>query len=91
MTASGTGQQAVPASGWNTRLFWLWILYKPIIFITVLTAVFLLALLGSSVLRLTLASRHTLVALLAATLGTVLFGGVLGALQWLVIQPLRPR
>ena len=91
MTASGTGQQAVPASGWNPRLFWLWILYNPIAFITVLTSVFLLALLGSSVLRPTLASRHTLVALLAATPGAELVGSVLGALQWLVIQPLRPR
>jgi hypothetical protein len=69
------------ASGWNTRLFWLWILVQLDAFITVLTAGFLLALLGSNVLHLTLANHHTLVALLAATLGAVLFGGVLGALQ----------
>jgi hypothetical protein len=81
MTASGAGQQAVSASGWNTRLFWLWILYNSIAFITGLTAGFLLALLGSNVLHLALANHHTLVARPAATLGAVLFGGVLGALQ----------
>jgi hypothetical protein len=81
MTASGAGQQAVSASGWNTRLFWLWILYNSITFITVLTAGFLLALLGSNVLHLTLANHATLAALPVATLGAVLFGGVLGALQ----------
>jgi hypothetical protein len=91
MTASVTSQQAVSASGWDTRLFWLWILYKSIAFITVLTAAFLLTLVGSNVLHLSLASHHTFVALLVATLATVLFGGVPGALLWLVIQPLLPR
>jgi hypothetical protein len=91
MSASGAGQQAVSANGWNTRLFWLWILYNSIAIITALTAVFLLALLGSNVLHLSLANHHTLVALPVATLGAVLSGGVLGVLQWLVIQPLRPQ
>jgi hypothetical protein len=80
MTASGAGQRAVSASGWNARLFRVWTFYNSIAFITVLTAVSVLALLGSNVLHLTLASHHTLVALLAATRGAVLFGGVLGAL-----------
>ena len=90
MTASGPGQRAVPANGWNTRLFWLWILYNAVAFVTVLTAGFLLALLGSNVLHLSLASGHVVVALLIATVGAVLFGGVLGTLQWLVVRERVP-
>lgn len=86
MTASVAGQRAVSADGWNTRLYWLWILYNAVAFVTVLTVGFLLALLGSDVLHLTLASGHVVVALVIATLGAVLFGGVLGALQWLVVR-----
>jgi len=76
MTASGPGQRAVPANGWNTRLYWLWILYNAVAFVSVLTAGFLLALLGSDVLHLSLASGHVVVALLIATVGAVLFGGL---------------
>ena len=63
MTASGSGQPAVSANGWNTRLYWLWIWYNAIAFVTVLTAGFLLALLSSNVLHLSLASGHVVVAL----------------------------
>jgi hypothetical protein len=73
MTASGSGQPVVSANGWNTRLYWLWIWYNAIAFVTVLTVGFLLELLGSNVLHLTLASRHVVVALLIATVGAVLF------------------
>ncbi|WP_406003138.1 hypothetical protein [Streptomyces sp. NBC_00829] len=90
MVASGSDQQAISPSGWNARLYWLWILYNTIAFITVLTVGFLLALLGSDVLHLGLSSGHALVALLIATLGAVLFGGVLGALQWLVVRERVP-
>jgi hypothetical protein len=90
MSASGTGQQTIPASGWNRRLYWLWIWYNAIAFITVLTAGLLLALVGSDVLHLDLVSSRVLVALLVATLGAALFGGVLGALQWLVVRERVP-
>lgn len=90
MTASSSGQRGVPANGWDARLYWLWIWYNSIAFVTVLTIGFLLALLGSDVLHLTLASRHVLVGLVIATLGAVLFGGVLGALQWLVVRERVP-
>jgi hypothetical protein len=90
MTASSSGQRGVPANGWDARLYWLWIWYNSIAFVTVLTIGFLLTLLGSDVLHLTLASRHVLVGLVIATLGAVLFGGVLGALQWLVVQERVP-
>jgi hypothetical protein len=55
-----------------------------------MTVGFLLALLGGNVLHLTLASGHVVVALLIATVGAVLFGGVLGALQWLVVRERVP-
>ena len=90
MTASGSGQRVVSANGWNTRLYWLWIWYNAIAFVTVLSVGFLLALLGSNVLHLSLASGHVVVALLIATVGAVLFGGVLGALQWLVVRERVP-
>ena len=90
MTASSSGQRGVPANGWDARLYWLWIWYNSIAFVTVLTIGFLLTLVGSDVLQLTLASRHVLVGLVIATLGAVLFGGVLGALQWLVVQERVP-
>jgi hypothetical protein len=90
MTASSSGQRGVPANGWDARLYWLWIWYNSIAFVTVLTIGFLLTLLGSDVLHLTLASRHVLVGLVIATLGAVLFGGVLGALQWLVVRERVP-
>ncbi|MEU6947508.1 hypothetical protein ABZ957_20085 [Streptomyces sp. NPDC046316] len=51
-----------------------------------LTVGFVLALVSSDALDLNLISRHMLVALLIATLGAILFGGVLGALQWLVVR-----
>lgn len=90
MSASGSAQRAVSANGWNTRLYWLWILYNAVAFVIVLTAGFLLALLGSDVLHLSLASHHVVAALLIATLGAVLFGGVLGTLQWLVVRERVP-
>ena len=84
------GRAGVPANGWDARLYWLWIWYNSIAFVTVLTIGFLLTLVGSDVLHLTLASRHVLVGLVIATLGAVLFGGVLGALQWLVVRERVP-
>jgi hypothetical protein len=42
------------------------------------------------VLHLSLAGGHVVVALLIATVGAVLFGGVLGALQWLVVREWVP-
>lgn len=90
MAASGAGRGTTSPSGWDARLYWLWIGYNTIAFITVLTVGFVLSLLGSDVLHLRLASHHVLVALLIATLGAMLFGGVLGALQWLVVRERVP-
>lgn len=86
MTASGAAREVPSSSGWEVRLYWRWIAYNSIAFVIVLSVGIALALLGSDVLHLRLASRHVLVALVIATLGAVLFGGVLGTLQWLVVR-----
>ncbi|WP_329500719.1 hypothetical protein [Kitasatospora herbaricolor] len=88
--ASASGQGAGSPSGWDARLYLLWILYNTAAFVTVLTVGFLLAVLGSNVLHLSLASGRTLVALLVATGGAALFGGVLGSLQWQVVKERVP-
>ena len=80
----------VASNGWSARLYWQWILYNSVAFIVVLTAAAVLAWIGTDVLHLELATKSKLAALLVATLGAVLFGGVLGALQWRVIRQRVP-
>ena len=80
----------VASNGWSARLYWQWILYNSVAFIVVLTAAAVLAWIGTDVLHLELANRSKLAALLVATLGAVLFGGVLGSLQWRVIRQRVP-
>jgi len=80
----------IPSSGWDTRLYWLWILYNAIAFVVLLTAVALIAWLGANVLDLAVANRHRLEALLVATIGALMFGVVLGSLQWLVVRERAP-
>jgi hypothetical protein len=76
----------VRSDGWSARLYWQWILYNSIAFVVVLTAVAVLSWISADVLHLSLTNRSAVVALLVATAGALLFGGVLGALQWLVIR-----
>ena len=59
-------------------------------FIALLTAVAVMAWLGVDVLDLGVANQHRLEALLVATAGALLFGGVLGSLQWLVVRERVP-
>jgi hypothetical protein len=80
----------VASSGWSARLYWLWILYNSVAFVVVLTAVAVLSWISADVLHLSLTNRNSVVALLVATAGALLFGGVLGALQWLVIRQRVP-
>ena len=68
------------SDGWSARLYWQWILYSTIAFVAVLTAVAVLSWIGADLLRLSFTNRSWLVALLVATAGALLFGGVLGTL-----------
>ena len=80
----------VAPSGWSTRLYWLWILYNSVAFVVVLTAVAVLSWISADVLHLDLTSRSWVVALLVSVAGALLFGGVLGTLQLLVIRQRVP-
>ena len=80
----------VASNGWSARLYWLWILYNSVAFVVVLTAVAVLSWISADVLHLSLSNRSWVVALLVATAGALLFGGVLGALQWRVIRQRVP-
>lgn len=90
MTAADSRRKTPSRSGWDTGLYWRWIAYNTIAFVVVLTVGFVLELLDDEVLHLDLASHHVVIALLVATVGAVLFGGVLGALQWLVVRQRVP-
>ncbi len=89
MTGSGEPRAESP-TGWDRRLYWRWILYNSIAFIALLTAVAVLVWLSVDVLDLAVGNRSLLGALLVATFGAVLFGGVLGSLQWLVVRERVP-
>ena len=80
----------MPSSGWSSHLYWLWILYNSAAFVVVLTAVAVLGWIGADVLQLSWEDRGRVAALLVATLGALLFGGVLGALQWLIVRQRVP-
>ena len=80
----------VASSGWSARLYWLWILYNSVAFVVVLTAVAVLSWISADVLHLDLTSRSWVVALLVSVAGALLFGGVLGTLQLLVIRQRVP-
>jgi hypothetical protein len=81
----------VPSNDWwSARLYWQWIVYNTVAFVSVLTAVAVLSWIGADVLHMHWADRSRIAALLVATAGAVLFGGVLGALQWLVIRQRAP-
>ena len=76
---AGSGEpRAVSPTGWDTRLYWHWIVYNSVAFIALLTAVAVMVWLSVDVLDLAVANRSLLGALLVATFGALLFGGVLG-------------
>ena len=88
---AGSGEpRAVSPTGWDTRLYWRWILYNSVAFIALLTAVAVMVWLSVDVLDLAVGNRSLVGALLVATFGALLFGGVLGSLQWLVVRERVP-
>jgi hypothetical protein len=86
VAGSGENPRALSTTGWDTRLYWHWIFYNSIAFIALLTAVALMVWLSVDVLDLAVGNRNLVGALLVATFGALLFGGVLGSLQWLVVR-----
>jgi hypothetical protein len=74
--------------GWTP--VWLWILYNSIAFVALLTAGAVIAWLIADELGLAVANSHRVAALPVATIGAVLFGVVLGGLQWLVVRERVP-
>ena len=90
MTGPGDPPRATSTSGWDTRLYWSWILNNSVAFISLLTAVAVMVWLTVDVLDLAVGDRRLLGALAVATLGALLFGGVLGTLQWLVVRQRIP-
>jgi hypothetical protein len=80
----------VAPSGWSGRLYWQWILYNSVAFVVVLTTVAVLSWIGADLLHLSLANGSRVAALVVATLGALLFGGVLGVLQLRVIRQRVP-
>ena len=69
--------RVVSPTGWDTGLYWRWILYNSVAFIALLTAVAAMVWLSVDVLDLAVGNRSLVGALLVATFGALLFGGVL--------------
>lgn len=74
-----------PASGWDARLWRRWALYSVLAYTLILAVVVGLTSLGLDATR--LAVDHRAIGTLAiATVVALLYGGVLGALQWRVLR-----
>jgi hypothetical protein len=78
-----------PATGWDARLWRLWALYTALAYTLILVIVVGLASLGLDLTRVALEHR-AIGALLIATVGALLYGGVLGRLQWRVLRERLP-
>ncbi|MFI6219959.1 hypothetical protein ACIBEH_05325 [Nocardia salmonicida] len=79
-----------PSNGWSARLYWQWILYNTVAFVVVLTTSAVLTWIGADILDLSWTDQSRIAALLVATAGAVLFGWVLGALQWQIVRQRVP-
>lgn len=74
-----------PAAGWDARLWRTWIAYNALAYTLILAVVMLLTSLDLHVTRVAADDRFA-GTLAIATAGAVLYGGVLGALQWRVLR-----
>ncbi len=78
-----------PGSGWDARLWRLWTFYSALAYTVILAAVVGGTSLGLDITR--VAVDHRAVgSLLIATVGALLYGTVLGALQWRVLRERIP-
>ena len=78
-----------PAAGWDRRLWLLWALYTALGYTTILAVVWLLSGLGLDAVG--FAERSALVGtLVVASGGALLYGAVLGTLQWRVLRERIP-
>ncbi|MGE5199522.1 MAG: hypothetical protein ACM3H9_07760 [Rhodospirillaceae bacterium] len=74
-----------PASGWDARLWRRWGLYSALAYTVILAVIVTLTGLGLGATRLAVDHR-AIGTLLIATAGALLYGGVLGNLQWRVLR-----
>lgn len=74
-----------PAAGWDARLWRLWALYTALAYTIILAIVVGMASLELDITRVA-ASHRAIGTLLIATVGALLYGGVLGRLQWRVLR-----
>ncbi|HSD77480.1 MAG TPA: hypothetical protein VLA98_08735 [Solirubrobacteraceae bacterium] len=78
-----------PATGWDPRLWRRWALYSALAYTVILAVVLLLTSAGLDITRVAVDHRF-LGTLLIATTGALLYGTVLGALQWRVLRERLP-
>ncbi len=78
-----------PEAGWDRRLWGLWALYTALGYTVVLVIVWLLSGLGLGAVRLA-ADFKFAGTLVVATGGALVYGGVLGTLQWRVLRERVP-
>ena len=76
-------------SGWDARLWGLWALYTAVAYTIILAVIVALTSLGLHVTEVALDHRFV-GTLLIASFGAVLYGAVLGALQWRVLRERLP-
>ena len=78
-----------PDAGWDARLWRLWALYTALGYTVILVVVSVVTSLGLDVTRVAVDNR-TLGTMLIATVGALLYGVVLGGLQWRVLRERLP-
>ncbi len=78
-----------PATGWDAHLWRLWALYTAVAYTIILGVIVILTSLGLHVTEVALDHRFV-GTLLIASFGAVLYGAVLGALQWRVLRERVP-
>lgn len=74
-----------PATGWDARLWRLWASYTALAYTLILAIIVGLASLGLDVTRVAV-DGGAIGTLLIATIGALLYGGILGRLQWHVLR-----